>query len=118
MLTAAKAILTGVLVVLLFAMAVEGVPASMHRGIVASMPAHRAVSQTVAERPNVERIINVLEQKMGSHRLPEQAREKLETMPDQDLRLVASLCDRLAVAHDRAGTDLALLVAAVLIILS
>ncbi len=117
MLTAAKTILTVLLVVLLFAMAVEGVPASLHRGV-ASIPAHSAVSQAAAERPDVERIVSVLEQKMGSHRFPGQAREKLEAMPDQDLRLVASLCDRLAVAHDRAGTDLALLVAAVLIILS
>jgi hypothetical protein len=67
---------------------------------------------------DVDGIIRVLEQRIGSHRLPEEAKEKLERMPEKDLRLVALLCERLETANNRAGTDIALLLAAVLIVLS
>ena len=64
------------------------------------------------------RIICFLESKIGSHRLPEQAKEKLATMHEEEFRLVAALCDRIEAANGRAGTDLALLLAAALIVLS
>ncbi len=113
--TIAKTILVMLLLILLCALAVENVSASMLRK---ESAAQRPVIQATPAHPDVMRIMSVLEQKIGHDRLPEQAREKLENMPEQDLRLVASLCDRIAAAHDRAGTDIALFLAAVLIILS
>lgn len=64
------------------------------------------------------RVICLLESKIGSHRLPEQAKEKLAIMPEEEFRLIAALCDRIEAANGRAGTDLALLLAAALIVLS
>ncbi len=113
--TIAKTVLIMLLLILLCALAIESISASTLR--LAGLD-QRPMMQATPAHPDVGKIVNVLEQKIGRDRLPEQAREKLENMPEQDLRLVASLCDRIAAAHDRAGTDIALFLAAVLIILS
>ncbi len=81
-------------------------------------PAHTHDVRFSQERSDRAKIISVLESRIGSHRLPEQAKEKLATMHDEELRLVAALCDRIETANDRAGTDLALLLVAALIVLS
>lgn len=67
---------------------------------------------------DLERIVSVIERKIGSRRMPEEAKEKLSVMERQDLRLIASLCDRIALSNDRAGTDIALLLVASLIVLT
>ncbi len=105
------------LIILSFAPVVEGVSAA-RLPMVSSPSAHTPAAEATRNQVDVARIVSVLEGRIGSHRLPEQAKEKLGHMPKQDLRLVASLCDRLAASHDRAGTDIALLLAAVLIVLS
>ncbi len=113
-----KTVFIMLLIILLCALAVEGVSAARLPVDVSIPSAHAPAVRATRNHVDVARIVGVLEGRIGSHRLPEQAKEKLGRMPEQDLRLVASLCDRLAASHDRAGTDLALLLAAVLIVLS
>ena len=79
---------------------------------------HAQTISSPGERNDVKRIISVLEQRMGSNRLPVQAKEKLAVMPQKDLHLIRALCDRIVTTDDKTGTDLAVLLAAALIVLS
>jgi hypothetical protein len=85
-------------------------------------PAHyvpvKPVRHESAGRGEAYRVMAVLEKRIGSSRLPLQAKEKLFTMDREDLRLISSLCDRIEAAGDRPGADVALLLAAALIVLS
>ena len=63
-------------------------------------------------------MISILESRIGSHRMPAQAKEKLAAMNEKEFRLVEALCGRIARSGDSPGSDLALLLAAALIILS
>ncbi len=106
------------LIILSCALVAEGVSPARLPVEVSIPSAHAPAVEATRNNVDVARIVRILEGRIGSHRLPEQAKEKLGRMPEKDLRLVASLCNRLAAAHDRGGTDLALLLAAVLIVLS
>ncbi len=64
------------------------------------------------------RVIGVLESRIGSHRIPKQAREKLAVMDAEKLKLVTALCDRIAASGDKPSSDVALLLAATFIVLS
>ena len=105
-------------VILLSAMVGEGVLAAALPVGMRPAPAHVQTIRSPGERNDVTRIISVLEQKIGSQRLPAQAKDKLAVMPQKDLRLVMALCDRIEATDDRASTDLAVLLAAALIVLS
>ncbi len=113
-----KTVLVLLLIVLSYALGIEGVSAAALPVKVRPLPAHVPTILTTRVHYDVDGIIRVLEQRIGSHRLPEEAKKKLERMPEKDLRLVALLCERLETADNRAGSDLALLLAAVLIVLS
>ncbi len=110
-----KAVLVMLGLILLCVIVVDNAAAA---GLPAETSSHVPVIQATRNQSEVARIVSVLERRIGSHRLPMQAKEKLDRMPEKDIQLVASLCDRMAAAHDRAGTDLALLLATVLIVLS
>jgi hypothetical protein len=71
-----------------------------------------------ANKRDLSQMINILESRIGSHRLPAQAIEKLAAMNEKEFRLVEALCDRIARSGDSPGSDLALLLAAALIVLS
>ena len=60
----------------------------------------------------------LLESRIGSHRMPAQAKEKLAAMDEKEFRLVEALCDRIARSGDSSGSDLALLLVVALIVLS
>jgi hypothetical protein len=64
--------------------------------------------------PGLEKIITVLEGRIRNHTLSEKARNKLAAMNGEELKLVASLCDRMS----GAGADVAFLLAAALIVLT
>lgn len=113
-----KTVLVLVLIILSCALVIEGVSAAALPAKVRPLPAHVPTILTTRVHYDVDGIIRVLEQRIGSRRLPEGAKEKLERMPEKDLRLVALLCERLETANNRTSTDLALLLAAVLIVLS
>jgi hypothetical protein len=67
---------------------------------------------------DLSRIIGILESRIKNHQLPEKAKNKLATMDDKEIRLVASLCGRITGKGDTAGADLALMLVTALIVLS
>jgi hypothetical protein len=67
---------------------------------------------------DLNKIIGTLESRIKNHHLPEKAKNKLAAMNDEEIRLLKSLCDRLAETADTAGADFALLLATALIVLS
>ncbi len=63
-------------------------------------------------------IVSVLEPHLQGRGLPEKTREKLLTLSDEHIRLVASLAERAATAPDSLEAELALfMIAALLVIL-
>ncbi len=117
-----KIVLAPLFTILLCAVVFEGTSAALSPGGLQTMSEHTQNIRLSQERCDRAKIISVLESRIGNHRLPEQAKEKLATLHDEELRLVATLCDRIKAsngrANDRASTDIALLFAAVLIVLS
>ncbi len=113
-----KTVLVLLLIILSCAWVIDDVSAASLPAKVRPLPSHVPTILTTRVHYDVDGIIRVLERRIGSHRLPEEAKEKLERMPEKDLRLVALLCERLETANNRGGTDLALLLATVLIVLS
>ena len=67
---------------------------------------------------DLKKIVAVLGSRIKNHHLPEKAKNKLAVMNDEEIRLLASLCDRLSETADTAGADFALLLATALIVLS
>jgi hypothetical protein len=76
--------------------------------------------QSMRETGSLDRgkIIEVLESRIRRSHLSEKAVQKLNAMNDEEIRLVASLCDRISRAGDTAGADVALLLVTALIVLS
>jgi hypothetical protein len=77
-----------------------------------------AAPRVGANERDVSLMINILESRIGSNRIPAQAKEKLAAMDEKEFRLVKALCGRIARSSDSPGSDLALLLAAALIVLS
>lgn len=71
-----------------------------------------------APSPDMVRILSVLEKRVEDGKLMEKAKEKLATMNGEDLRLIASLCERIEARGHDAGADIAFLMAAMLVVLS
>lgn len=77
-------------------------------------PHNRAVNRQAA----LDRILSVLEVKMGRHGVPGKVRDKLLTLSDGQIQLIASLSDRIGGEDRTAGADIAFLLITALIILS
>lgn len=75
-------------------------------------------TRVVARRADLGRILSVLEVKMGGHTLPAKVKDKLSTLTDGQIRLIASLSDRIADEGHTPSADIAFLLMAALIILS
>lgn len=75
-------------------------------------------TSVVARRADPGRILAVLELKMGGSTLPGKAKDKLSALTDAQVRLVASLADRIADKGHTPSADIAFLLIAALIILS
>lgn len=75
-------------------------------------------TRVVARRADLGRILSVLEMKMGGHTLPGKVKDKLSTLTDGQIRLIASLSDRIADEGHTPSADIAFLLIAALIILS
>jgi hypothetical protein len=75
------------------------------------------VSRERSDR-DLSKIIGILESRIKNRQLPEKAKNKLAAMNDEEIRLVTSLCDRMAGEGDTAGADLALMLVTALIVLS
>jgi hypothetical protein len=109
----AKAVLTGIVLILSFALAATARPQGPDvKEVIYGIRGHSAPS------PEVVRILSVLEERVDDGKLIEKAKQKLATMNEKDLRLMASLCDRIWVGGNDAGADFAFLMAAMLVVLS
>ncbi|KAB2890364.1 MAG: hypothetical protein F9K32_08995 [Desulfobulbaceae bacterium] len=64
------------------------------------------------------RILAVLDDRIKDPEILAKAREKLETMPIDEIRLVASLCDRVSAAKEAPRADIAFSLVTALIVLS
>jgi len=83
-----------------------------------SRPASGLALAGTNRQANIFKILVVLENKVDGHTLPEKAREKIFTLGDAQIRLIASLCDRIVGAGDTAGANIAFLLVTALIIFS
>jgi hypothetical protein len=118
--TLVKSMFVPVLVILLSAAGLEGASmASLPGGAAPALSRVRdtRLSQERAER-DLSGIIGIIESRIKNRRLPEKAKHKLAAMNVEELRLVTSLCDRMAGGGDTAGADLALMLVTALIVLS
>ena len=115
-----KSMFVPVLVILLSVAGLEAKSmASAPKGAAPALSCVRdaRVSQERAER-DLSGIIGILESRIKNRRLPEKAKNKLAAMNAEEIRLVTSLCDRMAGGGDTAGADLALMLVTALIVLS
>ena len=78
------------------------------------IPTIRAVNR----RADLHKILSVLEMKMGGDPLPGKVKDKLSTLTDGQIRLIASLSGRIADDGHTPGADIAFLLIAALIIFS
>ncbi len=77
-----------------------------------------APSESASRDVSLIRIVSVLENRMPSHKLSEKARAKLLTLSDRQVRIAASLAERIAEDDHAAVAETAFLLLTVLIILS
>ena len=112
-----KIFLSILMTILLSTAAFEGVSSALPHTAALVYQGPTASREGVNER-DLTMMINILESRIGSHRIPAQAKEKLAAMNEKEFRLVEALCGRIALSGDSPGSDLALLLAAALIILS
>jgi hypothetical protein len=111
--------LTLALTVLLSVAAFVTTASGMPRETNTALPAlHQERIAQAHNKRGLSRTILILENRTGIARLPRQTKEKLASMDDKEFRLVTKLCDRIAASGDKPGTDIAMLLAAVLIVLS
>ena len=64
------------------------------------------------------RILAVLDDRIKDPEILAKAKEKLQTMPADEIRLVASLCDRVSAAKEAPRADIAFSLVTALIVLS
>ncbi len=69
-------------------------------------------------KKDTSRILFVIKQKVEDTKLIDKTKEKLLTLSDAEIRLIASLCDRISKNQDTAGAELAFSLVAALIMLS
>lgn len=117
MMRGTKILLSGLLIILLSTSAFEGVSLALPHAAAHHYQGPFAPPKVANER-DLWRVINILESRIGSRRIPDQAKDKLAAMNEKEFRLVEALCDRIARSGDSPGSDLALLLAAALIVLS
>ena len=67
---------------------------------------------------DLDRILEVLERKMGGKKLSKKAKDKLFTLKEDKARLIISLCDRITDDDRTAGAEIAYLIITALIVLS
>jgi hypothetical protein len=79
---------------------------------------HTPVNRAANRQATLDRILSALEVKMGGESVPGKVRDKLLTLSDGQIRLIASLSDRIDAEDRTAGADIAFLLITALIILS
>jgi hypothetical protein len=113
-----KKFLLILMTILLSITATEGVATTLPHAVALDYQGPTAPRKSANER-DLSLVINILESRIGSYRIPTQAKEKLAAMDEKEFGLVEALCGRIAArSGDSPGSDLALLLAAALIVLS
>jgi hypothetical protein len=112
-----KIFLSILMTVLLSTVVFEGVSSALPHAAASHYPGP-AASRAGANERDVSLMIRILESRIGSHGMPAQAKEKLAAMNEKGFRLVEALCGRIARSGNSPESDLALLLAAALIVLS
>jgi len=67
---------------------------------------------------NISKILPVLENRVGDPILRRKTIDKLATLSDEKIRLISSLCEKIAQNSSAAGSDIAFSLVSILIILS
>ncbi len=114
-------VLITLVAILLSAVTVEGLFAASNPGLspaAAAEPGRLLHTREAAAGRDIDRVVSVLEGRIGGRPLPERAKERLASMDSRDFRLIVKLCDRIEGGGSSAGTDVALLLTAALIVLS
>jgi hypothetical protein len=74
--------------------------------------------RAVNREANLVKILTVLKNEIGDQQLLEKAKDKLSTLSDRQMLLLASLSDRITNGGNTAGADIAFLWITILIVLS
>jgi hypothetical protein len=74
--------------------------------------------QEFDHRAALRKVLLVVEHRTKDEKVLEKMRDKLTAMSDRELRLAASLCERIARDDDSAGADFAFSIVMALIVLS
>lgn len=93
-----------------------GSPSTALGGMPDPRPIHSL--SMMSREADMLQILSVLANRMEDQKLFEKARDKLSTLSDRQMRLIASLSDRIAGEGKTAGTDIAFFLITALIILS
>lgn len=75
-------------------------------------------AEEARKRSDMSRILRVLETRMKDQKSLQRSRDKLVTLDSEQLRLLASLCERISREGDTAGADIAFSLVTAMIILS
>jgi hypothetical protein len=99
MMRGTKILLSSLLTILLLTSAFDGVSTALPHAAAHHYQGPAAPPKGANER-DLSRVINILESKIGSRRIPDQAKDKLAAMNEKEFRLVEALCDRIAQSGD------------------
>lgn len=69
-------------------------------------------------RAELRKVLSVVEHRTKDGKVLDKMREKLAAMSDRELRLAASLCERIARDDESAGSDIAFSIVMALVVLS
>lgn len=113
-----KSALVALLLILMIALLL-GLPAAWARsGEDAAGGLPRGVRGRTGTAQDMAQILSVLGSQVEEGTLMDRTKEKLETLRNDDLRLIASLCERIPHNGENARADLAFLLAAALVVFS
>lgn len=74
--------------------------------------------QAFGHRADLRQVLSVVEHRTKDGKVLERMRDKLSTLGDRELRLAASLCERISRNDDTARADIAFSIVTALIVLS
>ncbi len=77
-----------------------------------------SMAPEAAHNGEIYKILPVLEDKIHDRRLLEKSKEKVYSMGDREVRLVAALCEKISDEKESVSTDIAFFLVTALIVLS
>ncbi len=77
-----------------------------------------SLSYSLNNKIDISGILSVLENRVKDRKLLERTKEKLSSLDNKDIRLIASLCQQISRGNNTPGSDIAFSLVSALIILS